>query len=570
MKKTNLSKFTIGLSVFCLSVFYLINNSNACTNFIVTNGASTDSSIMITYAADSHLLYGELYYWKAAVHAPGTMLDVYEWDTGKYLGKIAQVLRTYNVVGNVNEHQVAIGETTYGGRPELVDTTGIIDYGSLMYIALQRAKTAREAMQVMTELVEEYGYYSGGESFSIADKNEAWILEIIGKGGKSKGVVWVALKIPDGYVSAHANQARITTFEYQEVNNWNDPEQTTFNSPDVITFAREMEYFYGEDEEFSFSDTYAPLTFGGARFCEIRVWAFFNAITDGMEEYWEYAKGNVKFGKHGYATNRMPLWVKPTEKLSLRNVMDLMGDHLEGTELDMSKDIGAGPYNLPYRWRPLTWKLDDKRYINERATATQQTGFSFVGQLRPWLPDPIGGINWFGVDDAATTVYVPLFGGITEVPYAFEEGNGDLMEFTMESAFWIFNLVANWAYTRYRDMYPDIVKVQDELYKEFFNDLAKLDKEFTEIYETDKEKAIAMITEYSVKAGEKTHQRWTELFAYLFTKYMDGYIKTPSEVPDGYKFFVPNYEWPGYGEEWYRRIVEETEDQFLYKPTIHE
>jgi len=542
----------------------------ACTNFIVTKGASKDGSVMVSYAADSHLLYGELYHWPAARHAPGTMLDIYEWDTGKFLGRIPQVAETYNVVGNVNQFQLAIAETTYGGRDELVDTTGIIDYGSLIYITLQRAKTAREAMKIMTELVAEYGYYSSGESFSIIDKNEAWILELIGKGPGNKGAVWVARMIPDGYVSAHANQARITTFEKQRRNNWFDPRQTTFHSPDVISFAREKGYFNGQDREFSFSDTYNPLTFGGARFCEMRVWAFFNAITDGMSQYWEYAKGNVAFGAHGYATNRMPLWVRPSEKLSHFDIMRLMGDHLEGTELDMRKDIGAGPYNLPYRWRPLTWRLDGERYANERATATQQTAFSFVAQSRSWLPDPIGGINWFGVDDAATTLYVPLFCGITAPPPPFKEGNGDLMNFTMESAFWVFNLVANWAYTRYRDMEPDIIKVQQEMYAKYTAEIAEIDRTMPEVYNRNSEEAVRQLTRYSVNAGIEAHQRWTELFAYLFTKYLDGYIKTPHDVPPGYKYHVPNYQWPGYGEDWYRRIVNETGDQFKYKPTMHE
>lgn len=564
MKQTSLLSFT-GLLLVGVMLIFNYSTSIACTNFIITKGASEDGSVMITYAADSHLLYGELYHWPAAKYAPGTMLDIYEWDTGKFLGKIKQATETYNVVGNVNEFQVAIGETTYGGRPELVDTTGIIDYGSLMFIALQRAKTAREAMRIMIELTDEYGYYSSGESFSIADKNEAWILEIIGKGGKSKGVVWVAIKIPDGYISAHANQARITTFPFQKKNNWDNPKQTVFHSQDVISFAREMGYFDGKDEEFSFSDTYAPVDFGGARFCEIRVWAFFNSVAGEMDKYWEYVKGNIEYGEHGYATNRMPLYIKPDSKLSLRQVMDLMGDHLEGTELDMRKDIGAGPFEKPYRWRPLTWEVDGKRYVNERATATQQTGFSFVGQLRSWLPDPVGGINWFGVDDAATTLYVPNYCGITKVPYCFKQGNGSLMEFNMDAAFWIFNMVSNWAYTRYNVIYPDIVKVQDEMYNQFFAEVADFDKKLPEIYQRDKDEVIKLTTKYSVEAGARTQKRWTELYAYLFTKYLDGYIKTPVETPPGYKYYNPNYEWPGYGEDWYKRIVNETGDRFLYK-----
>lgn len=367
-----------GMALFLMMVLIgsgLTQSRASCTNFLVTKGASTDGSTMISFAADSHVLYGELYYRPAADHKEGSMIDIYEWDTGEYLGKIPQVSHTYSVVGNINEHQVAIGETTYGGREELRDTTGIIDYGSLMYITLQRAKSAREAIKIMTQLVDKHGYYSSGESFSIADEDEVWILEMIGKGGKEKGAVWVARKIPDGYVSAHANQARITTFPMQEENNWFDESQTTFHSPDVIEFAREMGYFEGKDEDFSFSDTYAPVSFGGARFCEIRVWSFFKDFKSGMQKYKEYAKGNIKHGKHDYATNRMPLWIKPDEKLSVHDVMNSMRDHLESTELDMRKDVGAGPFNRPYRWRPLRWEVEDETYFNERATATQQTGF---------------------------------------------------------------------------------------------------------------------------------------------------------------------------------------------------
>ncbi|MDD3877441.1 MAG: C69 family dipeptidase [Bacteroidales bacterium] len=553
-----------------LFLLFGIISVQACTNFIVTKGASKDGSVMVSYAADSHLLYGELYHWPAARYQPGAMLDIYEWDTGKFLGRIKQAAETYNVVGNVNEHQVAIGETTFGGREGLEDTTAIIDYGSLIYITLQRAKSAREAMKIMTELVAEYGYYSSGESFSVIDKNEAWILEMIGKGPGNKGAVWVARLIPDGYVSGHANQARITTFDFQQSNNWFDPNQTVFHAPDVITFARQKGYFNGQDREFSFSDTYNPLSFGGARFCEIRVWAFFNAVTTGMESTWEYVKGNVQFDEKGYAVNRMPLWVRPTNKLSHFDIMKLMGDHLEGTELDMTKDIGAGPYNCPYRWRPLTWTLDDQKYFNERAAGTQQTAFSFVAQMRSWLPDQIGGINWFGLDDAATTLYVPMYCGITDVPRSFKQGNGSLMVFSMESAFWIFNMVSNWAYTRYRDMYPDIQKVQEEMYALYAADIERNDREIADLFNSNREEAINKITDYSVNAGALAHQRWVALYGFLFSKYLDGYIKTPAEVPEGYKFHVPNYEWPGYGEEWYRRIVNETGDQFRQKPTMND
>jgi dipeptidase len=553
------------LFLFFALVFLIAKASDACTNFIVTKGASVDGSVMVSYAADSHLLYGELYHFPAKTYPKGSKLKIYEWDTGKFLGIIDQVEQTYNVIGNVNEFQVAIGETTYGGREELVDTTGIMDYGSLIYIALQRSKSAREAIKIMVELMDKYGYCSSGESFSVCDKNEAWIFEVIGKGPGRKGAVWVAMKIPDGYVSAHANHARITTFPFQKKNDWFNTNQTVFHSPDVISFAREKGYYNGPDNEFSFSDTYAPLDFGGARFCEIRVWAFFNAVANGMDQYWDYAKGNIIRGKHDYPTNRMPLWVKPNRKLSQKDLFILMGDHLEGTELDMSKDIGAGPFGCPYRWRPLTWKVDGVTYCNERATATQQTAFSFIAQLRNWLPDHIGAINWFSVDDAATTVYVPMYTCMTETPYNYREGNGDLMNFTMESAFWVFNLVSNWAYTRYNAMFPDIQKVQEELHNKLISEVAENDKKFVELYNKDKDKAIAEMTKYSHNAAEYTHKKWIELFAYLFTKYMDGNIKTPSEIPEGYKYYAPNLKQPGYGEEWYRRIANETGDKLKVK-----
>ncbi|MBR2628689.1 MAG: C69 family dipeptidase, partial [Alistipes sp.] len=343
--------------------------SRACTNFIITRGASTDGSILVTYAADSHQLYGELYQNRAAKYKAGTMMPVYEWDTGKYLGDIPQVSQTYSTLSNMNEHSLIITETTYGGRAELHNPEGLIDYGSLIYITLQRAKTAREAINTIVELANTYGYYSEGESFSIADQEEAWIMELIGKGPGNKGIVWVARRIPDGYISAHANQARITTFPL------NDPENCMY-APDVISFAREKGYFSGKDEEFSFCDAYAPLDFSAMRACEARVWAFFRTFADDMDKYVDYAMGHN-------ANNRMPLWVKPSKKISPKQVFDAMRDHYEGTPMDMTTDLGAGGHALPYRWRPMSWKVDDKTYVNERATATQQTGFWMVGQARP-------------------------------------------------------------------------------------------------------------------------------------------------------------------------------------------
>jgi dipeptidase len=549
MKKTFLT-----ISLTLISVL-LINTGFACTNFLITKGASTDGSTMITYAADSHVLFGELYHWPAADYPKGTMLKIYEWDTGKYLGEIEQAEHTYNVVGNINENQVAIGETTYGGRSELRDTTGIMDYGSLIYVALQRSRTAREAIKIMTDLVKKYGYYSSGESFSISDPNEVWIMELIGKGPGITGAVWVARQIPDGYISGHANHARITTFPFNKENNFNDPNQTTYHSADVYDFAVEMGYYDGKKKDFSFSDVYAPLDFGGARFCEARVYAGFNRVASGMEKYEDYAMGeNLE--------NRMPLWVKPDKKLSVRDVMNMMRDYYQNTPMDMTKDVGAGPYGNIVRWRPLYWEVEGNTYFNERAISTQQTGFSFVTQSRSWLPDPIGGIIWFGVDDTYSTVYAPMYCGMTEIPHAFAVGNGSLMEYSETAAFWVFNQVSNFAYTRYSAMIPDIQKVQDELELGFINEVKGIDKAAAEMYKNNPELAVNFITDYSVYQGNKTVKVWKKLYAHLFTKFMDGNVKAARPVPEGYKYVTPEIEQPGYSEEWYKLIIEETGDKF--------
>ncbi|MCB0822850.1 MAG: C69 family dipeptidase, partial [Bacteroidales bacterium] len=428
-------------------------------------------------------------------------LDIYEWDTGKFLGQIKQASETYNVVGNMNEHQVAIGETTYGGLHELGSQPGaIMDYGSLIYVALQRAKSARDAIKIMTELVAEYGYYSSGESFSISDANEVWILEMIGKGEGNKGAVWVARRIPDGYVCAHANQARIQTFPladgvnsitFSQRDKLNDPAVSCYYADDVISFARTRGYFDGDDAKFSFSDTYAPVDFGGARFCEVRVWSFFKSVNSGMDKYLDYASGHN-------LENRMPLWIKPDRKVAVEDMMDYMRDHLEGTPLDMTKDMGAGPFGNPYRWRPLTWKVDGVTYCNERATATQQTGFVFVAQARSWLPDPVGGIFWFGVDDAASTVFTPMYCGITNVPESYAVGNGSMMEFSFDAAFWVYNMVSNYAYTRYNVIHPEIRAEQTKLEWQFINDTKEIDKKAADLFTNDKEAAIKMLTYYSV------------------------------------------------------------------------
>lgn len=554
--------------------------SYACTNFLVTKGASKDGSVMLTYSADSHTLYGELYHWPAATWPAGSMLDVYEWDTGKFLGKIPQATVTYNVVGNMNEHQVAIGETTYGGREELATQAGaVMDYGSLMYIALQRSKTAREALLVMTELMHEYGYASSGESISITDANEAWILEMIGKGEGQKGAVWVAMRIPDGYVAAHANQARITTFpqtdkkksvKFSKRDMLKNPEVECYYADDVISFAREKGWYTGNDEDFSFSDTYAPVNFGGARFCEVRVWSFFKSVNKDLDNYIDYASGklehhstfpNGKSNPNGYATNRMPLWIKPDHLIDLHEVMNYMRDHLEGTELDMTKDLGAGPWGNPYRWRPLTFTIDSVTYCNERATSTQQTGFWFLAQSRSWLPDAIGGIFWFGVDDATSSVLMPMYTSIRRVPEKMARGYGSMMEFVDDAAFWVFNQVSNLSYTRYSYIHPEIYQKQQADELGFIGKVAEIDKQALEIHGKDPARAIAFLTEFSVTTGNNTVMDWKKFFGYLFTRYMDGNIKTAQQVPEGHIYYAPKVEQPGYPEWYLRMIVEQTGDK---------
>jgi dipeptidase len=532
-----------------VAILLLTKNSFSCTNYIITKGASADGSVMISYAADSHVLYGELYYKPSADYPEGTLMDIYEWDTGKHLGKIKQAKHTYSVVGNMNEYQLAIGETTFGGKEELVDSTAIIDYGSLIYLTLQRAKTAREAIKTIDALVSEYGYYSEGESFSIADKNEAWILEIIGKGPGNKGALWVAVKIPDGYVCGHANQSRIQTFPL------NDPDNCLY-AKDVITFARKKGWYKGKDADFSFSDTYNPVNFEGARFCDIRVWSMFNKVASGMDKYWGYVTGHD-------LKNRMPLYIKPDKKVSLQDMMGFMRDHLEGTPLDMSKDAGADPFGLPYRWRPLTWKLDSVEYCNERATATQQTGFSFIAQSRSWLPDIIGGINWFGVDDAASTVYTPMYSSMTKIPEPFAEGNGDMLTYSETSAFWTFNQVANFCYLRYNYMIEDVKKVQNRLELGYIAEVKDIDQKALDILKENPDKARNILTDYSVNAGNKTFKEWKELSHYLLVKYIDGNIKKEKDghfIKNGYTQAASPSQ-PGYPESWKKKVVNETGDK---------
>lgn len=521
----------IFLIILVVSFSNSIQNLSACTNFLVTKGASKDGSTMITYTADSFNLYGELYYYPAAKYPEGTLLDIYEWDTGKYLGKIKQARETYNVVGNMNEYQVVIGETTYGGRSELVDSKGIMDYGSLMYIALQRAKTAREAIQIMTELAAEYGYYSSGESFSIADPNEVWIMEMIGKGPGNKGAVWVAMKIPDGYVSGHANQSRITQFSL------NDPQNVLY-AKDVIPFAREKGYFTGKDSEFSFSDAYAPLEFGGVRFCDARVWSLFRRVNASADKYITYIRGE--------SLDRMPLYIKPERKLSVEDVMSLMRDHYEGTELDMTVGVAAGTYKMPYRWRPLVWDYEGQSYFNERPISTPQTGFSFISQSRSWLPREVGGLLWFGVDDTYMTVYVPLYASIIKMPPNFKQGVGSLSQFTWDAAFWVFNFVSNFVYPRYSIMINDVVKVQNELEGMFLSRQEEIERKALSLSKISGRDAIEFLNNYSSEMADMTVKRWKELSEFLVLKYMDGIVKN--------EYFKPTN--VGYSKEFKKLMVE--------------
>ena len=531
-----------------LFAVFAIAESNACTNFIVTRGASADGSVMISYSADSHTLYGALYKYNrpAQPYAAGTMRTVVEWDSGRPLGAIPQVAQTYNTVGNVNEHQVMIGETTFTGRKELIDPNGRMDYGSMIYIALERATTAREAIEIMVDLANTHGYASSGESFSVADKNEAWIFEVIGKGADNKGIVWVARRVPDGYVCAHANQARITTFPKD------DPENCLFAS-DVISFAREAGLYDGSDDDFSFSDTYNPLTFSGMRGCEARVWAFFRSITDGMDKYEDYALG------HNPA-NRMPLWVKPTTKLTAKQVFDGMRDYYQGTVMDMTQDIGAGGEECPYRWRPMNFEVDGVKYVNERAIATQQTGFWFVSQARNWLPDAVGCINWFGVDDAGTSSLTPIYGSITDVPWVFSTENGDMLTYSPTSAFWIYNRVAQFAYLRYNVVGKAVRERVDSWENEQLERVKEVDRKAVELHAVSPDAAIKYLTEYSLETAQKMFNTRVELDNYLLVRYKDGNNMKVDENGNFLRDENGRAEFPdqpGYNERWKRAVVNE-------------
>jgi len=530
---------------------------------------------MITYNADSHTRYGAIAFYPAADHKPGDMCEVYHYENGKLLGSIPEVPHTYSVVQFMNEYQVAIGETTFGGLDSLLRQPGaILDYGSLMKIALQRSKSAREAIKVMTDLVAQFGYATSGESFSISDANEAWIMEMIGKGRYEKGAVWVARLIPDGYVSGHANQARITTFPFQKTNNFNDPKQTIYHSADVISFARKNGFYKGAEETFSFSDVYNPLNFGGARFCDARVWSFFRKINKEIREsidLTKYVQGLFSHNStlldgsknpNGFVSNRLPLWVKPDSPVTLQQVKDAMRDHYEDTPLDMRNDPGAGPFKLPYRWRPMEFEVDSVMYLNERAVATQQTGYSFVAQSRSWLPDPVGGIFWFGVDDADGCVYAPMYCGINEVPKSYAIGNGSMVTWSETSAYWTFSMVNNWAYTRYNLIHPEIEKYQQQLEKQYVVEVEVVDKQASELNKQNPSAAREYITGYSVFTGNKLVSDWKTFFQYLFMKYIDGNVKNSEGrklLENGNGKNIPKApSQPGYGKDWERIMIQGT------------
>ena len=516
-----------------------------CTSLIVGKKASTDGSVLVTYAADSHTLYGELYHTPAADHAPGAMRQIKEWDTGRILGEIPQPAHTYSTVGNMNEHGLTIAESTWGGRPELEDTTGIIDYGSLIYVTLERARTAREAIKVMTDLVDKYGYHSSGESFSIADPEEAWIMELIGKGAKGeKGAVWVARRIPDDCISGHANFPRIHQFPL-------DDKENTIYSPDVISFARKHGYYKGSDKDFSFSSAYGELDGTATRGCDGRVWSYFNRFSEGMDRYLPWimeSKGDV-----------MPLWVKPDSLVSVDDMRQMMRDHFEGTPMDMTTDIGAGPWKVPYRYRPLTFKVDGQEYLNERAIATQQTGFSFVSQMNDSHPEAMKGILWFGVDDANTCVYIPMYACLEEVPYEFAPGNGDMLNLSWDAAFWVNNYVANQAYSRYSLMIPDIRRVQGEQEKILDREVDMLLKVLPTL---PSDEAAEMARTHSATASQRYLNAYKQLGDYLLVKYLDGNVKKEKDgrfvrTPEG---MCASPDFPGYDERYYRSIVNETGD----------
>lgn len=537
--------------VLVVSLLVSYFSSWACTNFIVGKKASADGSVICSYNADDYGLFIGLCHYPAGKHEKGSVRKIYDWDTNVYHGQISEAEVTYNVIGNINEYQVSIGETTFGGREELVDTTGILDYGSLIYIALQRSKTAREAIKVMTTLTDKYGYCSGGETFTICDPNEAWIMEMIGKGPGRKGTVWVAVRIPDDAICAHANQSRIRTF------NQKDKKNVMF-SKDCITFAREKGWFSGKDADFSFCEAYAYPDFSGRRFCEARVWSFFNHFSTDMERYLPYAEGKVKDAEP------MPLWIKPNRKVSVQDIQECMRDHYEGTPFSLDKDPGQGVWNMPYRPTPLTYKVDGKEYFNERPTSTQQTAFSYVAQLRSWLPRQIGGVLWFGNDDGNMVAYTPVYCGNTSQPECYNTKDADAVTFSMKNAFWVCNWVSNMVYPRYSLMFGSLKSVRDSLETSYFSAQAEIERKAMVLYDENPSLAIDFLTDYSIDKAQQMIDRWRQLGTYLIVKYNDMAIK-----PDEDGRFIrtetglgATVERPGFPENVAREIVKSSGDRY--------
>ena len=536
-----------------LSCFLLMGfKAFACTNFIVGKKASADGSVICTYNADDYGMFLGLAHYTAGKHAKGTMRDIVNWDTNKYNGKIPEAPETYNVIGNINEYQVTIGETTYGGRDEMVDPTGLLDYGSLIYIALQRSKTAREAIKVMTTLVQTYGYCSGGETFTICDPNEAWIMEMQGKGPGSKSVVWVALRIPDDAICAHANQSRIGKFNMKD-------KQNVMCSKDVITFARSKGWFSGADKDFNWKQVYAAPDFSGRRFCDARVWAFFNHFTKGFDRYLPWALGKDKDAED------MPLWIIPEKKLSVQDVQEAMRDHYEGTPLALdSTSIGGGGWQMPYRPTPLMFTCNGKKYFNERPTSTQQTAFSYVAQMRNWLPRQIGGVLWFGNDDGNMIAYTPIYCGNTVQPECYNTPGADALTFSMKNAYWVCNWVSNMVYPRYSAMFPSLKEVRDSLEQSYFAQQKEVEAKALQLYSTDQAAALKYLNTYSNDKAQQMLARWTDLAFHLIVKYNDMIVK-----PEENGKFKRNAEGlgekvgrPGYPESFSKRLVKETGSKY--------
>ena len=519
--------------------------SSACTNLIVGKKASVDGSVLVSYNADDYGMFGHLCHYPAGTHKKGEMRKIFDWDTGEYHGEIPEAPVTYNVIGNINEFQLSIGETTYGGREEMVDTTGILDYGSLIYVTLQRAKTAREAISIMTSLVEKYGYCSSGETFSICDPNEAWIMEMMGTGPGSKGVVWVAVRIPDNAICAHANQSRIGKFDMKDKKN-------VIYSKNVISYARKMGWFTGKDADFSWKNTYARPDFSGRRFCDARVWSFFNHYQKGFDRYLPWA-----LGKDPNAED-MPLWIIPDRKLSVHDVEMGMRDHYEGTALALdTTNVGGGIYQMPYRPTPLQFKVDGKTYFNERPISTQQSAFSFVSQLRSWMPREIGGVIWFGNDDANMIAYTPVYCGNTVQPECYNTPGADAVTFSDKNAFWVCNWVSNMVYPRYSQIFPELKTVRDSLEASYFAQQADFEKKAMELYVTDKQAALRLLNEYSVDKAQQMLAEWKNLAIRIIVKYNDMGVKQEKDGKIQKKVMRP-----GYPESFARKLVKETGDWY--------